>query len=234
MAAMIWLTSAPPSAVATLTLTIRASGAMPTKCVVVVLVAGVDLGVAPGDDAGHVGAVPVAVEVPGVGVLALEGEVRAVDHLAGCVQPGDGRHAGVDERDVDAACRSPSGLRCASSCSRPSGRRTTSPRCRASRGRPWRFQTPVSFDAFSSSRVESSPAACLSWKPAPVGRGRDSSGATTSTRVARSTGTAVAPIAAVRAMLPRAAQPPGSTADASSGLCLAHEISPSCTSSAGL
>src|SRR5205807_573917 len=55
----------------------------------------------PGDDAGQVGTVPVRVEVERLVGLAVEGEVRPVDHAVGG-QPGHRYHAGVHQRDADA------------------------------------------------------------------------------------------------------------------------------------
>ena len=101
MPAMTWLTSVAPYASATLTLTMRASGAMPEE-----LARGGRCRVGPGvlarDDPGHVGAVPEGVQVAGAGRLRLEGQVRAVDDLARRGQALDRRDAAVDERDVDA------------------------------------------------------------------------------------------------------------------------------------
>ena len=77
-AATIWETSTPPSLVATLTLMSRAPGAMPRK-----RRGRAGQRVVARDDAGHVRAVPVGVEVAEVVGLALEGQVRPVDDVAG-------------------------------------------------------------------------------------------------------------------------------------------------------
>ena len=70
-----------PSAPAALTLTRRAPGATPWKP---------DVGIVAGDDAGHVRAVPVGVEVGQVAVAALVGEVGALDDLALAASAGTG------------------------------------------------------------------------------------------------------------------------------------------------
>ncbi len=66
---------------------------------------GVHARVAAGDDARHVRAVTERVEVAGRLVLRLGGEVRAVEDLALAGQALHRRHAGVDDRDVDALAR---------------------------------------------------------------------------------------------------------------------------------
>ena len=54
-----------------------------------------------GDDAGHVRAVPVRIEVTqGLG-LGVEGKIGAVDDLARPVESGNRRNTGIDEGDPD-------------------------------------------------------------------------------------------------------------------------------------
>src|SRR5207248_7575942 len=55
-----------------------------------------------GDDAGHVGAVTVGVDVSRAGVLGFERQVGAVDNLAGGVEAVDGGDARVDDGHVHA------------------------------------------------------------------------------------------------------------------------------------
>ena len=55
-----------------------------------------------GDDAGHVGAVPVGVEVLAGRILRFERQVRPVDDLARAVEALEGDRAGVDHCDTDA------------------------------------------------------------------------------------------------------------------------------------
>ena len=102
IAAMTCDTSTAPSAAATSQVDQAGVGGDADEVPGVVLLARGDLRVAPGDDAGHVGAVAEGVQVAKVGRLRLERQVRAVDHLAGLVQPLDRGDAGVDQRHADA------------------------------------------------------------------------------------------------------------------------------------
>ena len=67
--------------------------------------AGVDARVVAGDDPGQVRAVPEGVQVAGVRVLRLEGQVGAVDDLVGPVQALDRRNTRVDQGHVHTSAR---------------------------------------------------------------------------------------------------------------------------------
>ena len=87
-------------------------------------------GVAAGDDAGHVRAVPEGVEVAQVRLLRLERQVRAVHDLVRRGEPSTGSDAGVDQRDVDA-------LAGEARSSRTSWRRSVGRHWSCRRPRPW-------------------------------------------------------------------------------------------------
>jgi hypothetical protein len=92
MAAITWEMSVAPEAAPTLTLTSRVRGD-PGELAVVLA----------GDDAAHVGAVPVGVQVAQVRRLGLERQVGPVDDLAGAGQVLHRDHAGVDQGHVHPA-----------------------------------------------------------------------------------------------------------------------------------
>src|SRR5512144_1732577 len=106
-AATTWVTSTPPSALPTLTLRMRASGATPTTPSPFFFLSRRHAGVTCGDDPGQVGPVAVAVDVPRARRLALERQVGPVHHLAGAVEPGHEGDPRVDQRDRDALARDP-------------------------------------------------------------------------------------------------------------------------------